>query len=495
MHTIKAIISNFTPEQQREFIRFLNERNTRTDTKNIALFKLLSKGASSKDIQNKLYDTPEPGAYHALSKRLHDTLIDFIASKNLQKESSKEMSAMKLVLASGNFFQNKQVELAFKTLAKAEIIANKYGLYSILNEIYCEQISNAHLHSNSDLNLIISNYTINKQRLIEDEKLNIFYASIQAQLNSSTVNVSDIIHRNLKLFDISISKHLSYNALLKILHISNEVAHISRDYHAVLEFIESSCKIIEVSQRIEGKHLHAHLQILYYLANTYFRIKNFEVAKSYLNEMFYYMQLKKGTYYQSFLPQYELLNNLLLIYTGQNALAISNLEAFNYSKFKNKPTYPLFLKLSQIVALFLDQQFKTAFQCYSNFKHSDNWYAKKTDNIWVAQKSLIEILLLVELEYTDLLDSRILSFKRRHKANIIAKKEEKVLSFLKLIELYSRDKSIVHSTSFQLETRQLLKTKTAQEDVFSISFYAWLLSKIEDRNPYKICLKLVKPSY
>ncbi|OIQ30942.1 MAG: hypothetical protein BM564_01650 [Bacteroidetes bacterium MedPE-SWsnd-G2] len=491
MNAAREIILSLTIESKKDFMRYLRQRNKRNDTKNVELFQLLNSNTSLKEIPNLLYGSPSPGAYHALSKRLHDSLIDFVAAKNFEKESSKEMMAMKLLMAGSSFLENRKIEIAYKTLNKAELIAKKYDLLSILNEVYNYKIMYAHLNPKIDLKQLIADYNSNKKRLLEDEKLNLFYASVQAELHNSTTNVSDIINKNLKSYQISISQDLSYTALLKIIEISNEVAHASRDYFAVLSFIENACKTIQISERIEDKHLNAHLHILYYLANTYFRIKKFEVAKIHLKDMHYYMQLDHNRYYNTFYPQYQLLSNLLLIYTGRNPEAILALQEFNYNKFKQQPEYPLHLKLSLVVALFLNQDFKAAFKLYQEFHHSDTWYSKKTDNIWVVKKNLIEILLLIELDYGDLVEARLQSFKRKHKANILAKNEEKVLEFLKLAIQYYYDNNVVNTHQFQSKTKQLLKAQKQEEDVFSISFYAWLLAKIDHSDPYTLCLNLI----
>ena len=44
MRDILDIIALLNPEQETAFVRYLEDLNRRSDTKNIALFKLLSKG-------------------------------------------------------------------------------------------------------------------------------------------------------------------------------------------------------------------------------------------------------------------------------------------------------------------------------------------------------------------------------------------------------------------------------------------------------------------
>ena len=158
MDSISSIISILRKEEKRKFKVGMKQRNRRSDVKNIELFQLLDAPIQQDNLDVVLYGKSSKGAYHALRKRLHDSLIDFIAAKNFEEESSKEMSALKLVLASRTFFQHQQVKIAFKSLAKAELIANKYDLFSILNEIYQTQIQFAHLNDTLDFQKLIKKY-------------------------------------------------------------------------------------------------------------------------------------------------------------------------------------------------------------------------------------------------------------------------------------------------------------------------------------------------
>jgi len=491
MSIISPIIATLSKEDKKKFIRNLKHRNKRNDTKNIELFQLLDSPDPPADADLILYGKRSKGAYHALCKRLNDSLIDFIATKDLDKESSTEMRALKLVLASRVFFQNGQLTIAFKTLAKAELIGAKYSLYNILNEIYYTQISNAHLNSSLDLQKLTRKYQKNKRNILQDENLNLFYATIQDELNQSNPKVEDIIQRNLLEYNISITKNLGYQSLFKILQICNQVAHVTRNYHAILAFVEAACQKIETSERIKDKYLYEHLQVLYYLSNTYFRIKKFDASSNYLEAMNAYMCLENKKYYPVFYLQYALVENLLLIYTGKNDLAIKNLENFDFKQYKNRLDYPLDLKLTLVVALFLQEKFKEAFQIYQDFQHSDTWYTKKAGFIWVIQKNLIEILLLIELDYLDLVESRINSFRKKYRSHLIEHNESIVLDFLKLISIYYFKTEDIHSNEFIEKVTLLLKTKRTEEDVFTLSFYAWLKAKTDKTDLYQTCLSLV----
>ena len=492
MSNLHAIIATLSIENKKEFVQTLKERNKRFDTKNVELFRLLDNAILPSNIDVILYGTSSKGAYHALSKRLHDVLIDFIATKGFDKESSEEMNALKLILASRIFFQQKQSYIAFKTLAKAEIIAIKHSLFTILNEIYQTLLLHAHLNSTLNLQSVIDKYQANKLNIDQEENLNLFYATIQAELNHANPSISDIINKNLIKFNISITKNLSYQSLFNILQITNKVAYVTRDYIEFLPFVEDACQKIEATERIKDKYLHDHLQILYYLSNTYFRIKDFELSANYLDTMYSYMSLENKRYNAIFQPQYELLKSLLLIYTGQNDEAIAKIASFNFEKYKNILDYTLDLKLTLVVALFFQKQYKEAFKILQDFHQSDQWYVEKTGYIWVIQKSLIEILLLIELDYIDLVESRLNSFKRKFNVHLLEHNDQVVLDFFKLITIFYYKSEDVYSESFRRKVDKLLSKKSKDTDVFTISFYSWIKSKIDKAAVYKTCLDYIK---
>ncbi len=400
MNNISSIIATLSPDDKKRFVLGLKNRNKRNDAKNIDLFKLLDTSETVDNLDLVLYGKKAKGAYHALCKRLHDGLIDFIASKRIEEESSKEMDALKLVLVSRTFFQHQQTQVAFKTLAKAELIAEKYSLLSTLNEIYQIQLSHAHLNTSFNFREIRKKFEKNKHSILKEENLNLFYAAIHHELAHKNPNLSDIIERNLGVYNISISKNLSYQSLFKILKISNQVANVTRNYHDILGFVEKARKKIEISERVQDEHLYFHIQILYYLSNTYFRIKKFKKSANSLQSMHDYMCLQNKKYYRVFYSQHQLIENLLHIYTGKLEFAIEKLYDFDFQRHKDDVVYIHDLKLTQVVALFLNEQFQEALKMYGNFYHSDHWYYDKVGFIWVIKKNLLEILILISIMLT-----------------------------------------------------------------------------------------------
>ncbi|GAA4275869.1 hypothetical protein [Aquimarina mytili] len=492
MNIISSIIRTLSDEEKRSFIALLKQKNKRNDTKNIQLFKLLDTAEEVKNLDIKIYGKQSKGAFHALSKRLHDSLIDFVASKSLEGETSEEMEILKLLLASRIFFEQKQYRIAFKTLNKAEQKAKIYDLYSILNEIYYTKIQYAHLNTSLSLESLIHNFKNNKASIQQEENLNLFYATVQNKLIQHHQDFVVVIQDALFKFGISTTQDLTFRSLFKILEITNKAAQASRDYYTILPFVEEAYTQINTKEDLIDKHLFYHIQILYYVANAYFRNKDFKTSKHYLVLMTNQMHKSQNKYYRRFFPQYTLLHTLNLNYTGHADQAIATLETFDDNHHKEQTSYILDLKLSLIVFYFMQSRFKDALGIISGFYHSDTWYTEKTGILWVIKKNLVEILLHIELDNLDLVESRVNSFRKKHSSYLKNNGETRALEFLKLVLEYYRNPEIITTASFKEKIQNTLTTPDPeQEDIFEMSFYAWLKAKAYRTDLYKTILELV----
>lgn len=492
MNAISSIIETLTSEEQTSFVFQLQQKNKRNDTKNVELFKLLGVNPNAQNIDVLLYGKKAKGAYHALCKRLYDSLIDFIAVKSFEGEQSEEMEIFKLVLVSRIFFEKKIYKVALRTLKKAEQKAKYYEFYGILNEIYYTRIQYANLDTKTTLEELIIDFKLNKESFEQEENLNLFYASIKNGLLQHKTDSAQTIINALARFKISIDNGLSFRSLFKIVEITNKVSNVTRDFHSLLPFVEKINEQIELKESLSEKHLFYHIQILYFIANSYFRNKNFKVSQTYLLYMEAEMLKQNKIYYQRFLPQFTLLKVLNLNYSGNASQAITILEQFEYDNFKQQLNYVLDLKLTLVVFYFQQSRCKEALSLYKESRHSDSWYADKAGVIWVIKKSLIEIMLHIELDNIDLVESRVKSFRKKHNLYLKKNNEFRVLEFLSLATHYYYNKGKVDEKVFMERIKKaLVKTKPEREDVFVMSFYAWLKARVLKLNIYKTTLDLV----
>jgi hypothetical protein len=485
MSVILSIIDTLSEEDKREFLGYLQKKNRRGDSKNLKLFKLIDSD-KIEDLDIILYGKPSRNAYHALCKRLQDSLIDFVASKSFSEETSEEMEILKLLLASRIFFEYKKDKIAFKILTKAERIALSLDGYSILNEIHHTKIQYAHLNPTQNLPELFKASEDNMKHFQQERKLNMAYATIKNKLKvSNNKSVNDIISKTFSEFEIEVGKTLTYKSLFQLMNIVATSAKLQSNYFAISDFMVEIYGLVSEKQKEikTDKHLFYHIEILNLMAVTHFRNKNFKASVSFSEKMETEMQKRNRTYYNRFLEKLTLIKAFNQNYTGLGPEAIEILKSFPRASFD--------VELSLIMSLFQQNHFQEAYSNLIRMRHSDAWYEKKMGWLFVLKKSIVEVLLLIELDKLDLVLSRLNSFKNKFSKRLKGAQENRVLVFMKLVTLYYEKPKEVTSKAFREKVEDSFEwIGKEREDIFVMSFYAWLKAKMENSNLYQTTLEL-----
>ena len=484
MNQLIAINSIFSSEEKREFVSFLKKKNRRGDVKNIDLYKMIDSGRLDEpDVQ--LYGKPSRNSYHALCKRLQDTMIDFVAEQSFASETSEEMQIMKLLLASRIFFEHKLYKPAFKSLEKSERRALELDHYTLLSEIYQTKVQYAHLNPKEDFKSIAGQAERNQLLQQRELRLNIAYASIKQNIRSGSESVRSIVESAFNDFGISIDDALTYKSLYQLFQILATTGEIRTDYASILPYAKHIYSIVRKKQEQADKHLYYHIQILLLMAIVSFRNKDFRHSREFCFQMEAEMRKQNRTYYKAFSNDLVLLKALNLNYTGEANTAIQLLQ-----EHANKLPQ---LQLALVMCLFQQLEYKKAWQALNKLQHSDRYYEKKVGFIWVIQRNIIEILLLIEMDELDLVLSKLKNFQRKQFPRLKDIGQNRAITFIQFVSLYYEDPEQVTSEAFKEKVENSFEWKgSEQEDIFVMSFYAWLKAKMEDRDIYEVTLDLVR---
>lgn len=497
MINIQAIISEFSKEEQQEFINYLSYKNKRKDVKNIALFRLLLQNTNQKSIPKLLYGKDNKTAYHALRKRLFASLIDFIATQSLTHEVSGDLEITKQLLVARNLLIHKQYKAGLKILDRAEKKAKEIHHFALLNEIYHTKIQYATTSFSKPLEYLIDKFNKNQQNLLQEEKLNIAYAIIKQQSQEAIQEgkqllFKDIVNDTYKRLEISEDVGLTYKSLYQIIEIISKIADVNNDFYSVDLFIIENYKYIKEHVAETEKHLVYHIKLLYHIANIYFRKKAFTESQFFLNLMHDQMQKQNKKYYKNNFLKHQCLLALNENYSGNSEAAITILENVRHEK-KYTIEVMLDIYLSLIVFYFQQQEYKKAQTIFSKFYHTDKWYEEKVGKPWTIKKNLIELLLHIELGNISYVDSRLQSIQRKYSQYLKKIGEYRVLAFINLVKVYYQKPEEVTSASFKEKVEATFEWKLPkQEDIFAMSFYAWLKAKMEQQPLYRTTLALVK---
>ncbi|MFC4633885.1 hypothetical protein ACFO3O_08200 [Dokdonia ponticola] len=488
------MIQSLSAEDYEKFKSYLRQKNKRADTKNTILLKLLRQPQLPTNIDVKLYGKAARNAYHALCKRLHDSLLDFIASRNLESETTEEFEVLKRILTARILYEQEVHKAAQKTLQKAVTIAKAHDLYSMLGEIYHTQIQYAHLHPETNLTDLILAFQTNQKHHQHQENLNLAYAYIKDHIsktnNTVTEDLNQLLTDAFQKFNISIDTSLTFKSLYQLLEIINTVARLENNYFDALPFFERIYTKIALKKNITNKHLYYHIHLLYFMSNAYFRNRQFELAITYLDLMKEQMLAERGAYKFRFRESELLLRSLILNYTGNATEAIILLEAhFKNQTRKNKIQDP---DLILVLCICRIQQglYKQALSVLNMLKHSTAWYVTKMGEDWMIKHDLLQLITHIELENMDLVESLLKRFKRSYKH--VISQEHRLQDFLKILEIIHKYPEEVKGDRFRESIKSLFTTKNkAKEDIFMLSYFAWILSKATSKPLYQTTLDLL----
>lgn len=495
MNAITDIISLMNYEDKRSFNLYLRKKNKRADTKNIQLFKLLETDDIN-NINNLYKGQKNDDAYHALRKRLYDSLVEFMANRTFEKNTSEANEVLRLLVVSRFFLEHHLSKTAFKCLAKAEAKALPLEQFSLLNEIYLTRLQYAHINPAEALDVLIEKFRRNQQQMQQEAQLNIAYALLRRELGEihlrgKVVDFGAFILDTMGSLGVSLDEVLTYKSLYQILFIANEYATMNHNFSLVEPFVKKSYEFIESRKdRAEGQ-LYYHVYILYFLANINFRNHRFDESNRYLKLMGEQMQKQNGRYQPRFYIRYQLLTSLNLHFTGQGEAALALAEkALKAIPKKAEPQDVNDLRIC--ITMFLVQHHNKASIKYMNqFNHTDAWYEKKLGMLWTIRKNLLEILMHAQFENEELALARLKSFKRRYKKYLAEVREQRVMDYALMVERYILKPEIVQHPDFKKGIISIMNPEI-KEDIFVISFLGWLLAKTGKKTAYEAALELLR---
>ncbi|MGO1584349.1 hypothetical protein [Mesonia sp.] len=478
--SIVPLIQALNEEEQHKVLKFLQQHNQRGDVKNIQLFNSIRKGKTEK-LDEKIYGKPSKNAFYALCSRLQENIIEVVAANSFSGETSEEIRCLKCLLASRIFFEKQLYPLAVKTLQRSENLAKKFELYSILNEVYHTKIQYAQHQNKITLTRLFEEAKHNLEAFQNEFRLNMAYAEIETGLRQNPLqNSKDLIEKTFFKLQIQAEETLTYKSLFQLLSMLSEAAKQQSDYFKILNYASKLFNIVKKKAHFVEKHEYYYLHILSLMANIYFRTKRFEDSLSLLEDLQNKSLDPKNSSFV--MEDTVLLTSLNLIYTNQLDAAITNLEQTSL-KTPN-------LNLTLAVCFILQEEPQKAYAIIKEFQHSDHWYEKKIDLLWVIKKNLIHLIVLIELEKVDLVYQHFQSFYKRFGTRLKNAGEERILQFTKLVKAYydHPEESNSEKLKHQLET-SFLSDPEKPADILMLGFYAWIKSKVYQEEVYQVLLK------
>ena len=332
---------------------------------------------------------------------------------------------------------------------------------------------------------ILSAIKINQKQASLELQLNLAYAKIKAELRKEKHPlIQEIVLNTFSELQLEISEALSYKSLYQLMELLTTAATVKSDFHAISSFMADLFYKVEQKGEVPEKHRFYFLNMLYLMGVTEFRNKKFEASKRVTKRLEEELALSTNAHQLLFQDRLSELKAINEIYTGNHEIGIGLLT----SSAKNSLNNSLLLAM----CYFQQEEYSKVYTILKDLNRSDEWYLKKVGWTWVIKKNIIEILVLMELDKVDTVLHRLERFSRNFNRSLLEKGEKRVLTFMQLAEEYYGQPAVVQTEAFKDKVELSFDwIGREEEDIFVMSFFAWLKAKMENKKLYEATLELV----
>lgn len=492
MDNLQEIIASLSENQQKDFVSFIQRNKYRKDRKDLKLFELL-RGNNKLSAQEftKQLKCSNQNAYHTIRKRLFKHLSDFIVLQASTQDATQGSHIGTLLSVVLYLFDKGLNTHAWKYLQIAEALAFKHNYFDYLHSIYLLQMEKAFLNTNIDFEQLYQKYQANKIHLEQSEKVQIACALLRKELQKvaqlqKVLNFTTVLNKVLN--DLGVNQNVLSKPRTALIFVQTlrEIAFSSKNFLAFENFVVKIIQNLQLAPNNLTPEVASELQ--FYLAHVQFRNRKFQNAAETLANAKKLFQQSPPVFQKKFDTKVLQLNASIQLFTNELEKAIQSLNSIiTNPKVTQKEQHNALVNLG--VCYFVNNEPKKTLHCLNQFSHTDNWYQKTMGMEWVLKKQLMEILLFAELEYIDVVESRIKAFKRKFKVVEQHPIYHRVFGFLKIIDQILQLKP-VHDLKTSIE-KHIVFLNNEEEDLQAMAFYAWVKAKISNKNYYQTLLELV----
>jgi len=501
MDDLREIIQTLEEDDKKEFRHFLNRVRQKGNRKDVALFNILQEEKEYKagEIIQKLYGGKGKEAYYALRKRLNEQITDFVVLKIKRDDSTAISSVMGYLNLSQYLYDQKRRRLAYKYLEKARLLAEEIEHYELLNAVYNLLIDKKEWRSDSELKKMITLHGKNKTKLEQDEKINqangiIKYKLIQYQKETKTIDFNKLTSKVFSDFGLTNDVLVSPKVLHKLMSLSRNTIIAKKDFNSFEPFVIGKYKELLKQGSFTDKVVFYQMGILYFIAHTLYRNKKFEDAKEYLKQFKTCLEGAGNTYFVFYYPKLMHLTAAISVFSNNLLNAQNCLDELLENKRLNLDhSDRLNIIVNRGINHFLLGDLASAHKVLLSIYHTDKWCEKVMGKEWVLKKNLMEIILYFDMDKTEVAESRLRSVERTYSSMFKHPMYKRVKGFLSLIKFVIMNPNEASSEKFQVVVEEAIDWKPfEQEDLQAMGFYAWLKSKMQNRNMYEVWMELAK---
>ncbi|MEI6313153.1 MAG: hypothetical protein WCP57_12900 [Bacteroidota bacterium] len=481
MQILQSIIQSLSKEELRYFKIYISRLNYGEDRKDITLFEMFKEKAESLDEDEAarlLYGGKDKNAYYRLKNRLLQELNKSLVLQHIEEEDSKIQFFYALYKL---FDTKKNKEAAAYYLKQMEKIATEQKNYQWLDILYSEAINFS--LKDTDINPLeyIKKRAANYEVLNRLREMDQVLAAISYQLKISQ-NYSRKKNDIFLLLEQMIKKYSDDSSLkkdavftIKLYRAVSLILMTKEDYEGLRNFTEKTYKDALKNNIFNKSNHDSKLQMLTFLVNALFKLKEYKLSLSYAEEL-----RKAMMEYDKMLEKkYEFFyhNTLVINYSVIDIdKAISLLLDMKNNIKKNKMTfYDIFTFINLALCYYKKNRFDDAIKQLISMKTQDVF--KNADEHLRLKIDIAEQIIRFEINDFDIIDYRVNQIRREFKKLLLQEEAQRENEMLKLIVGISKSPDYYSQKKWQQVAKNIMKIETDIEEF--IDYNEWIQKKFK----------------
>jgi tetratricopeptide (TPR) repeat protein len=408
----------------------------------------------------------------------HDFLLENVVVQDFNDDITNYRKYLlgKSLIAEGYTKEGVSVLKRLKKSLKSHELTLQIRVLSLLIEASSEK-------EGFDLEAAIREYQGLQKKAEFQEQLTVIFALIKNELrttNSENAKIpfGSLIKDSFENFKLEAEQVIDFQTLSQLAQMADLYGEQNRAYHEIESFFEDHISRLESSESVNNTQIVNKAQLYYSLANIELRKKDFKKSMSYIDSLNNLIVLFPERLSETFSFKTTMLLSLNLNYLGNYKDAEQILDELDVRK--SNRMYPP-VQLTKMMLLVQRGAFKEALGVNRELSHRDSWYEKRVGVEWLLNKKFLEVILYIELGYEDLIESKMRSLLNLHGKTLSMEQNKQVKPFIKVVKRMLNHPEEITNGKLEQKLFEIGLSNVEETDLFFLSFYAWLRSKLNRR--------------
>ena len=495
MLLLEELVLTLDASEQRSFVQFLRVQRAREVRIDEQLFEAIVADAAggAKKFLEAHYGVNQRNAYHAVRKRLLTRLYSFFQWLGDDARAGTSAEPALVINAADRLIQFNKGVSAEKLLSKTKEVALRHENFEGALDILRFEIEHAEALGVKYEELISEWRALHEQTRIQ-QRVEISYTLLKIKLREVRVtgHMSDLdalVRKELEDLGVDLDQALPAAVVYKMLDIIRMAIIAAKQYHQFETLVEQTYSHLSKSGRLSDRDLKHRIGFCYMMAHTKFRVRKFTEAQIWNEQLKWLFSQSKKADVRSYIPKYYLLKSLILSHQGEVDRAIDNLHyvldlpELNIGERLN-------IALNLAVLHFHQGELARANRVLMDVELNDRRCEQHMGKEWRFKKNLVELLILVDQDKDETALARLRSMQRYFVTFLKDPMNAWSVHFLKGISLYLSDRNQPNTALIMEHLDQMVMYwPVNREDLYALSFRAWLESKLNRLNYYTFLIE------